>query len=425
MPYRDSNVGTPTWPGAGDDDAADFLVDVLQPFLTDAKVAGGLGWISQDPAGGAGGGGVFPNYQRLYSRGGIGTEAAPFWFFQTTAKTLWIFSGNGVNTAQEPYDQPGNPMNEPFQSATNREFQDPTDGLGLLRTLAMTTLAGPFESFWLFGGDTGQYCHVVLKVGPRQYRHFHAGLLDPLHPDLPAGSFYITNHRWDSLEPDNIRVTSDATQWNEHRQYKNHILPFRNRDDVNTGFTGGFSGDVRSMGSWHYVPGFGSEAYDWWFPTGQRELPVGETGSVLGRARNSSGNFNDVSAVVKTSGEVNNGSDVVSFGSAFITGYDKSLGTIPWACEPSFTSDGIAFQPIVLLLPSDFATNLRWAPVARVPDVFRVNMKSRDAEEEITVGSDTYTVFPLMNKDSANTLENEGYSGYEGLAYKKITANAT
>ena len=74
MPYRDSNVGTPTWPGAGDDDAADFLVDVIQPFLTDAKVSGGLGWISQTPDAGAGGAGAFPNYQRLYSRGSIGSE---------------------------------------------------------------------------------------------------------------------------------------------------------------------------------------------------------------------------------------------------------------------------------------------------------------------------------------------------------------
>ena len=179
------------------------------------------------------------------------------------------------------------------------------------------------------------------------------------------------------------------------------------------------------MGSYHYVPGYGSLAFDWWFPTGQRELPVGESGSVLGRARNSAGNFNNVSAIVKDLGDVNAGSDTLSFGSAWITGYDESLGTIPFACEPSFTSDGIAFQPIVLLLPSDFASNIRWAPVARVPDVFRVNMKSLDAEQEITVGSDTYTVFPMINKDSANTLENEGYSGYEGLAYKKITANAT
>jgi hypothetical protein len=60
-----------------------------------------------------------------------------------------------------------------------------------------------------------------------------------------------------------------------------------------------------------------------------------------------------------------------------------------------------------------------------VPDVFRVNMKSLDAEQEITVGSDTYTVFPLINNDANNTLSNEGYSGYEGLAYRKITANAT
>jgi hypothetical protein len=250
-------------------------------------------------------------------------------------------------------------------------------------------------------------------------------MLEPLHPDLPAGSFYVTNHRWDSLEPDNGSIDSNVTQWNEHRIYGRHILPFRNRDDVNTGFTGGYNGDVRSMGSYHYVPGYGSLGFDWWFPTGQRELPVAETGSVLGRARNSVGNFNNVSAVVKDLGDVNAGSDTISFGSAFITGYDKSLGTIPYCCEPSFTSDGIAFQPIVLLLPSDFASNIRWAPVARVPDVFRVNMKSLDPEQEITVGSDTYTVFPMINKDSANTLENEGYSGYEGLAYKKITANAT
>ena len=179
------------------------------------------------------------------------------------------------------------------------------------------------------------------------------------------------------------------------------------------------------MGSWHYVPGYGTEGYDWWFPTGQHEIPPNESGSVLGRARNSAGNFNDVSPVVKTSGDVNNGSDVVSFGSGMISGYDKSLGTIPWSCEPSFTSDGIAFQPIILLLPSTLLGAMRWAPVARVPDIYRVNMKSLDAEQEITVGSDTYTVFPMINKDSANTLENEGYSGYEGLAYKKITANAT
>jgi hypothetical protein len=82
-------------------------------------------------------------------------------------------------------------------------------------------------------------------------------------------------------------------------------------------------------------------------------------------------------------------------------------------------------MPIYTLLCSDFASDIRWAPVGQVPDVFRVNMRNLTPEQEISVGSDIYTVFPMINKDSANTLANEGYSGYEGLAYKKITANAT
>jgi hypothetical protein len=112
-------------------------------------------------------------------------------------------------------------------------------------------------------------------------------------------------------------------------------------------------------------------------------------------------------------------------GSGFVSGYDKSLGTSLFACEPTFTTDGVALVPIIVLMHSDFESALRWAPVAQVPDVYRVNMKSLDAEQEITIGSDTYTVFPLMNNDANNTVANEGYSGYEGLAYKKITANAT
>ena len=66
----------------------------------------------------------------------------------------------------------------------------------------------------------------------------------------------------------------------------------------------------------------------------------------------------------------------------------------------------------------------RIAPVAQVPDLFRVNMSSLDPEQEISIGSDTYVVFPMTNKDSQNTLDNEGYTGFEGLAYKKITADA-
>jgi hypothetical protein len=419
MPYRDSSVGTPTWPGAGDDDAADFLVDVLAPFLTDAKVSGGLGWIEQTPDVGAGGAGTHPNYQRLYSRGAVSTEAPPFWCFQTSAKSLWGFTGTGINTTQEPYDQPGNPMNQPI----NASFADPVTDMGALKAMIQTSLIGPHTAFWLFGGPTGEYCHVVLQVAPRQYRHFHCGILTPLDPSLPADSFYITNHRWGFLSPDNLRNGSfDNNNTNdEHAPYDNtHILPFRCDANNNTAF----GGDIRSTGMWVYSPGFGTEGYDWWLMAGTNALA--SSTNIPGRAYNTSGNPpNNPNATTKTVGDVNATADAVLFGNAFVTGYDKGLGTTLFASDPTFTTDGIALLPIYVSLCSLFQAEIRWAPVAQIPDVYRVNMRNLDAGQEITVGSDTFTVFPMINKDSANTLSGEGYSGYEGLAYKKITAIAT
>ncbi len=416
MPYRDSAVGTPTWPGAGDDDMADFVVDVLEPFLTDAKGSGGLGWISQVPDSGAGGGGSHPNYQRMYSRGSIGSEAPPFLSLQTTLKTLFMFSNDGVDTTQQPYDQPGNPMNQPVDAS----FADPTS-FHSLRCLAMTTMVGPYDDFWLFGGPTGEYCHVVIKVADRQYRHFHVGMLSALHPDLDADSFYVTNHRWARLNPDQLSGGLSPAQWDEHRPYDtHHHLPFRNNDNNNTAF----SGDLRSCGMWVYSPNYGTEGYDWWLMMGT--VSLASSTNIPGRAYNTSGNPpNNPAATQKSVGDVNNANDAVLFGNGAVTGYDKSLGVTLFAADPTFTTDGVAAIPIYVMLCSDFESEIRWAPVAQVPDVYRVNMATLDAEQEITIGSDVYTVFPMINKDSQNVLEFEGYSGYEGLAYKKITANAT
>jgi hypothetical protein len=418
MPYRDGSAGTPTWPGPGDDDAADFLNDAIQPFLTDAKVSGGLGWIAQTPDGGAGGAGTHPNYQRMFSRGGIGTEAPPFWFFQTTAKTLWIFSGDGVDLTQQPYDQPGNPMNWPPSAL----FPDPAGNeLGTMRAHAVTTIIGPYENFWLFGGPTGEYCHVVLKVGARQYRHFHIGMLTPLDPSLNADSFYVTSHKWAYLAPDNLYAGFAGNSQNEeHKPYDSqHKLPFRNNADNNVAF----GNEIRSCGMWVYSPAYGTEGYDWWLMVGSNSLA--SSTNIPGRAYNTSGNPpNNPNASTKSVGDINATPDAVLFGNGSVTGYDATLGTALFASDPLFTTDGVALIPIYVSLCSTFETEIRWAPVGQVPDVFRVNMKSLDAEQEIVIGSDTYVVFPMMNKDSANTVAGEGYSGYEGLAYKKITANA-
>ena len=100
MPYR-SETGTFT----GNANVATFMDTIVVPFMTDAKGIGGLGWLSQTPSRGKG---TTPNFEYIISRGGVGTEAAPFFMCQTTAKTLFMYSGTGVNTRQESFDQPGN-----------------------------------------------------------------------------------------------------------------------------------------------------------------------------------------------------------------------------------------------------------------------------------------------------------------------------
>lgn len=428
MPYRSATGGF-----TGNANMAEFMDQVVRPFLTDAKGSGGLAWISQTPAGSpTRGKGTTPYYEFIFSRGGIGSEAPPFFFCQTAPKTLFIYSGNGVDVNQESFDQPGNPCNHPPTDPV--ADLAPNTSMMNLACLALTTVVGSYDGYWLFGGSTAEYFHMVLKVGAREYRHFHVGMLSPLTPELHADSFYITNHRWLWLAPDSLRYNNlDTTNTDnkEHQPYRGHLVPFGNHNSES--FVTGV--DARSKGMWIYSPQYGTQNYDWWLTTGD---PVQSTSfgggggtGIYGEWQQYSnfGGSASVTPVTKILGDVNTNLESplyqTRFGCAWVGGYEKSLGMIPYQCEPTFTTDGITLVPIMVGLGSDFESQIRWSPVAKVPDVFRVNMKSLDAEQEITIGSDTYIVFPMINKDANNTVAGEGYSGYEGLAYKKITANAT
>ena len=426
MPYRSETGGF-----TGDGNMGDFIDVVVETFLTDTFVAGGLAWISQITTGSPNRGkGSSPDFEFIFSRGGVGTEAPPFWFMQTNSRTLRIYSGNAVDLSFPSFDQPGNPVNEPDADPPS----DITSGsYRAQRCLAVTSALGPYDGYWLFGGLSAEYCHVVLKVGARQYRHFHIGMLTPFDTELHADTFYLTNHRWGWLGPDNLGATTSESNADnkEHAPYGSHLTPFGNADGENTSV----GVDCRSQGMWVYSPGYGTEGYDWWMMSGNPEnsAPSGGGGgaSLHGSWRNTTqpGNVRSVQPPTKSVGTVNTNLESpvnqLLFGTGFVGGYGDALGSIPHACEPTFTTDGVALIPIVVGLISDFESDLRTGPIGVVPDVFRVNMKSLDAEQEITIGSDTYVVFPMINKDANNTLDNEGYSGYEGLAYKKITADAS
>ncbi|MCK5317690.1 MAG: hypothetical protein KAJ55_07235 [Anaerolineales bacterium] len=64
--------------------------------------------------------------------------------------------------------------------------------------------------------------------------------------------------------------------------------------------------------------------------------------------------------------------------------------------------------------------SLRFSVIGQIPDVFRISMKGFTPGQEIVIGSDTYTVAPMVNSDVVNTVADDQYSGYEGFAYRQI-----
>lgn len=101
--------------------------------------------------------------------------------------------------------------------------------------------------------------------------------------------------------------------------------------------------------------------------------------------------------------------------------YDAGLGSILWACDRNFTANANVLVPIYVGAMFDFQSDTRLGVVAQVPDIFRVNMRDFSPEQTITVQGEDYKIFPVVNNDANNTIDGEGYSGYEGLAYRVET----
>jgi hypothetical protein len=62
-----------------------------------------------------------------------------------------------------------------------------------------------------------------------------------------------------------------------------------------------------------------------------------------------------------------------------------------------------------------------YGPLGQMKDVRMMNIANFVAGDEVVIGSDTWVVFPAGAKSAGDSISGTGFTGYLGMAYKKIT----
>lgn len=368
-------------PFSGDAGVNEFIHEVWLPFARDQA-----GWVdNQAPSPG-----VAPADTEVWThRGGTSAsnEQPPFIFMRATGTDiLSLFTGTGVDLGEQLYDQPGNPCNGPRNSGFSDILTSPQRQYHQFIT-ALSPGTG-YESYWLFAPEDGSYIHCCLKVADRHYRHFWVGLLEPIVSGLDPESFYVCGHYWDDLDCEMSSIDpADA-----------HVFPYSPNHRPPHGTYGGsnqLDSQKYQQASQFYMPNIRA-GIDWF---------CADTSSA---------------GTLSLSKAVGNVNTSLTAGVAQVAGYKETLGAGLYACDDSFTAGTVPLVPILVFGSFSFDGAERIGPLARIPDVFRINMQNFTPEQEILVGSETYVVLPLINVDSANWQAGEPYSGFEGLAYRKV-----
>lgn len=241
--------------------------------------------------------------------------------------------------------------------------QAPTTQPNQSTNIAISNLgAGPFTRMFLFSDELpSPHVHVVIEVSGGVFRHISFGEITKI--GTWTGGTYFDASRWGDT------ASNAANGWNSW----NHAL-----------FDTGTNSSVSSRGDmWVDVPDDGKsnawatqlDSASHFYITGLWG-GIGNNGEGLGRMTTQFANRN----VAPFSGQV-------------------TLGTI----RADVRRTGGFYSPVGVFPNARYLNIERFAPA-----------------QEITVGSDTWKVFPLVRKGTSPN-NSESYSGNHGFAFKKVS----
>ena len=232
---------------------------------------------------------------------------------------------------------------------------------------------GPFESYHFFGDATLNYVHVVVQTESEVFRHFGFGDLEKFN-DWTGGEYCYGHWQYETVGTNSHAIYGKTTC------FLDGLF-----DDTTNGFR---AATVRATGLPHqggsemWLQCLGGVNPATWDPT---DFPDTATFD----KQQCSGGFR-AGPVAWPLGQWRS---------------DVATGHIPMYQFAVFT-----MGTVTATLSAYFLGN--------VPDIRGIEIFNFAAEQEVTIGSDTWVIFPMARRTADNVL-NRTY--YGGVAYRKVT----
>ena len=269
----------------------------------------------------------------------------------------------GGTTGTVPYDQTDD---SGFGAASTTNAT-----LGGQRRVDMGS-SGP-EHIWVF--EDTNYWHAVIRRDTDIYEHFGSGYLTKYN-DWTGGE-YTYGHFQDNTFSSDTAIKGGTS-----------ILLDGLAVDTSPGAT-----NMEERCATLHIEGMAEQTTEIW-----GAVLGAQSSSLLGVAR-------DASARIHILGGFRGG----------MLNFPMNFGQFPGTIQRGL----VPMYPIVLGY-WDRTANEVYGPLGVMPDVRGVSLRNYANESEITVGSDTWVVFPSRRRKDADT-SGAGYTMLQGIAYKQVS----
>lgn len=347
---------------------ATFL-ESLQGFLTTGG-AGNPGWTDEAAGGSTYAGVDTTNGQWAISKAGAGSEVVQI-------AGQWLV-GTPLNLALYQYYNAAGVGNYVDGSLPWGQTNDSGNGYsgGTITNANLdnerhAVIGNSPIRYWCFTGDSPTYAYVVVEVSAGNYQHFGFGVLDKFN-DWTGGEFCFANKNGTGA--------------------------------LITGVNSHFFMDGRAAGT--NEQNFAATVRI----EGMTDTPAsGRWGVTISDAQSSAQLGVDSAAVARLH---------------LVGGYRAGTHFNRFACQPgTISSSLVPSSPIVIyhfdrnVSGSSTFTN-SWAPLGVMPGIRGLSIQNFEAGDTVTIGSDTWYLFPTYRKYTTTT---NGTTSYAGVMYKANT----